>query len=29
MTQGVEMDTNTGGGIGRAFSRVITGQNIM
>ncbi|KAG5188076.1 tryptophan RNA-binding attenuator protein-like domain-containing protein [Tribonema minus] len=29
MTEGVVMDTSTGGGVGKALSRVITGQSVM
>eukprot|EP01084_Bolivina_argentea_P193113 331364_1 len=29
MSEGVEMETGTGGGVGKMFSRVLTGQNLM
>ncbi len=29
MSEGVEMETSTGGGAGKMFSRVLTGQNLM
>jgi uncharacterized protein (TIGR00266 family) len=29
MEQGIAMDTSTGGGLGKMFSRVLTGQNLM